>query len=582
MSENENVDKQGRPRRRRIRWWMIVLALLIAFLAWNYWPRDPEPIIIGPDTTYVEGPLREDGTVDYVAHINQKYSQGVTPENNAAPLLVKALGSDLLPEEQRDYMLRTLGLTRAEADAPPNFVDWHDRQKVLPARAPATAPADPSAMTPEEIAAAEEQQALDEMDLEDATEAMHEGEVHPDLEPWLDANAEALELIEQATRREKYYIPSVGDHVWALPLPFLPRYRLVGFTFTARAALRQHSGDLAGAWQDVMTTHRLARLIQQAPSLIEQLVAVVIENSATEASTRLAADDRLGADLARQMLADLKQLKPVGRSLESIDSIERLTLLDAIAYLYRGGTFDDLETLGSEPSRRSRPIDIDYNAVLRRANGVYDQMMAEMRKPFYEPRQDNFTPLLSDSYRLNIVLTKIGGRLGRRRRTEAIGDVLIGFLLPSLNRAALLEGKAQCGFALEKLAVALAVYKHDNGQYPDKLDELSPDYLAEIPADPFSGKGLIYYPDELGYVLYSVGLNGRDDGGINERDEDESDIAVGVPFERVWPVEKKQTGAGPGMPYGPGGPRSPIQPGRPGNMMRSIPVPDSAPAISPG
>ena len=39
-----------------------------------------------------------------------------------------------------------------------------------------------------------------------------------------------------------------------------------------------------------------------------------------------------------------------------------------------------------------------------------------------------------------------------------------------------------------------------------------------MPSDLFSGKALIYRPAKNGYLLYSVGLNGRDDGGRSSAD----------------------------------------------------------------
>jgi hypothetical protein len=63
------------------------------------------------------------------------------------------------------------------------------------------------------------------------------------------------------------------------------------------------------------------------------------------------------------------------------------------------------------------------------------------------------------------------------------------------------------------LAFALAAYRGEHKRYPDRLDVLAPRYLAEVPSDLFSGKALIYRLGENGYLLYSVGVNGRDDGG---------------------------------------------------------------------
>jgi hypothetical protein len=48
---------------------------------------------------------------------------------------------------------------------------------------------------------------------------------------------------------------------------------------------------------------------------------------------------------------------------------------------------------------------------------------------------------------------------------------------------------------------------------PKSLDALAPKYLAKIPDDYFTGKPLPYRPNENGYLLYSFGMNGKDDGG---------------------------------------------------------------------
>ena len=43
-----------------------------------------------------------------------------------------------------------------------------------------------------------------------------------------------------------------------------------------------------------------------------------------------------------------------------------------------------------------------------------------------------------------------------------------------------------------------------------------PKYVAVVPKDIFSGGALHYKPQADGYLLYSVGPNGIDDGGRNQ------------------------------------------------------------------
>ena len=55
---------------------------------WLHWPK----VTVSKATTYFTGPLRADGSVDYVAAFNRRCSEGVTPENNAAVALWRASG----------------------------------------------------------------------------------------------------------------------------------------------------------------------------------------------------------------------------------------------------------------------------------------------------------------------------------------------------------------------------------------------------------------------------------------------------------------------------------------------------------
>ena len=84
---------------------------------------------------------------------------------------------------------------------------------------------------------------------------------------------------------------------------------------------------------------------------------------------------------------------------------------------------------------------------------------------------------------------------------------------------ATMENRTTAISRLRDLAFLLASYRRDHGRYPATLRQLVPHYVSELPPDPFSGADLHYRPEGKGYVLYSVGPNGRDDGGRNVADE---------------------------------------------------------------
>jgi hypothetical protein len=72
----------------------------------------------------------------------------------------------------------------------------------------------------------------------------------------------------------------------------------------------------------------------------------------------------------------------------------------------------------------------------------------------------------------------------------------------------------QAHYEMTQTAIALARCKLRDGAYPPSLDRLVPDYLPTLPRDRMDGKPLRYRPLPNGtYVLYSVGVDFKDDGG---------------------------------------------------------------------
>ena len=75
------------------------------------------------------------------------------------------------------------------------------------------------------------------------------------------------------------------------------------------------------------------------------------------------------------------------------------------------------------------------------------------------------------------------------------------------------EFEARCQAALTSLAIEQFRLRHA-GQLPESLADLVPGILREAPRDPFDGQPMRYKRWLNGYCIYSVGKNGRDDGGV--------------------------------------------------------------------
>jgi len=78
-----------------------------------------------------------------------------------------------------------------------------------------------------------------------------------------------------------------------------------------------------------------------------------------------------------------------------------------------------------------------------------------------------------------------------------------------------------------KIFLALRIYKNKYGKYPEKLQSLVPIILPSLPLDPFSGKNYIYRKKKNGFIIYSVGPNGKNDKGErNHKSKDDISFKI--------------------------------------------------------
>ena len=91
--------------------------------------------------------------------------------------------------------------------------------------------------------------------------------------------------------------------------------------------------------------------------------------------------------------------------------------------------------------------------------------------------------------------------------------LLSSMLLPSYSRIVVREASTRSLIDLATTALAIERFRHQRGLLPTSLAELTPEFLEEVPRDPFDGAPIRYRVIAKGYVIYSVDVDGHDDGG---------------------------------------------------------------------
>ena len=158
--------------------------------------------------------------------------------------------------------------------------------------------------------------------------------------------------------------------------------------------------------------------------------------------------------------------------------------------------------------------------------GLTEQLAARVMRPYLtrlrRQRLLNYEEALAigrDSWprkfvRANSVQSQYAETWRRRGR-----PTLFQRLVPPEGLGIMSLGTTAAGIDLAArrvLVATLAVerYRRDHaGAIPPSLQSVVPAYLASVPLDPFSGDPLTYKPDASGYLLYSLDVNLKNDGG---------------------------------------------------------------------
>ncbi|MBL8851827.1 MAG: hypothetical protein JNG89_19290 [Planctomycetaceae bacterium] len=502
------AEKESRGKLRLLIGGFVLLNVLVfGRLAWFWYLSEPaRQITVGPETTVLESPLKADGTVDFVAGLNERVSQGVTPENNAVALLARAYDPRVIADavSSRYYDLLQIPVPPADRQCLVGESNFFTQ------RNPPGTPANPDA-----------QQAFSEQRGTASSRPWTRSEF-PEIAAMLDQNAAPLALVVEASRRERYYSPLLSsdpsNSMITILLSIEQEQREAARQLTARAMLKLGEGDPAGAWEDLLATHRLGRLTGQCPFMIGALVSIAIEAIACEADKALIASPALTAVQARQCLQDLQNLPPLPSIANQLDFAERLSLLDVTLQLARDpsqiASFSDSPVPSPGLSGA-----IDWNIALTLVNDEIDNAVAVMREPDVAKRAARLQEM-NDS--LHAHRGKSPAGMGVRsflgNRTSASRDMgwsILTMFMPAAEQAINAETRAHAREQLFLTGFALAVYQRDSGAYPETLAALVPELLPTAPIDPWSGKELIYRRTETGFIAYSVWDDMRDNGGID-------------------------------------------------------------------
>lgn len=339
--------------------------------------------------------------------------------------------------------------------------------------------------------------------------------------------------LSAASRRPRCQFAAHWEDGELLLLPHLSPLKGASTLFRVRAAARLAKDDPAGAHADTLTTLRLGRAFAEEPVLMSHLVYVAQQTLGIATAweglvARRWNDAQIAAvqDLVSAIdVSNSLRLAYQGERIFANLMVERMLRDPARPESLRSGDTGDL-AVGSSPAGPPHFLGLRPVGILRRNqvawNRLYDVILDQVQDPSWPanlvtPRPD---PQRDDE--------SLFARAGLRPVHP--DNVLAAMLGPAVTRAQTKTARLAATARMAETACALERYRLRTGKYPESLEALVPRELHALPLDPMNHQPLMYQPTSDGWFrLWSVGLDGRDGGGVMSEDPDR---AAG---DWVWP-----------------------------------------------
>ena len=323
-----------------------------------------------------------------------------------------------------------------------------------------------------------------------------------ELREWIAKNADCLARVKRGTECAICLPPPV--ETIETPVLYVNPWLHMMRILDARSRLEWLDGRFAEAADDLAVGMRFGDLVQKdASCLITYLVGEAIFSMSAESVMELARDPAAPTEALEQLSEKLETIGPFdGGLIEALKAEHRM----AINVVDRLGAERDQRTMAAtlgfktnrwatwllaipysfKPNRTKQELAADHRHWIANSSRIY----AEMDRDGSDPEEPG---------RFSLLLPNV------------VGKHLFTILMPSWEK--LLETKCRTDGILAgaKLTVACNRFARDKGRWPETLAELVPDFLSEVPRDPFAGAPFRYSAENG--LVWAVGTNLTDEGG---------------------------------------------------------------------
>jgi hypothetical protein len=342
---------------------------------------------------------------------------------------------------------------------------------------------------------------------------------------WSQPAVPDLDLLRKAVKRPCARMDSDYQRPFEHPVPDFIRMRNVAQILEQRVKCYLLLGQPEAAWHELALVRDMCRMLEAKPaSNCATLVDAMIDVAINGLYTRIIQDGlRLHAWREPELVAMQKQLMDINLLplLRAWFNAERAAACRSLSATtpaeLKKSFFSGRESPGLW-QKFQNPIYLLLTFAPR--GWIYQNMCADadleqMVLAAFDVLNDQVFPNRFDN-----ILSGFGAPSKNRSPYAFIARTAIPNFIKAIQRTAQVQSLVNEAF----IACGLERYRLTHGQYPESLDALVPQFAAKLPHDIIGGQPLKYHRTAEGrFVLYSVGWNEKDDGGVAGKAVEEGD-----------------------------------------------------------
>lgn len=335
---------------------------------------------------------------------------------------------------------------------------------------------------------------------------------------WVERNQAFMGDWLRGSRKPDAQYKRAGQYEFGEELPLIADSRRFCRLASLHSLRLLAEGKSAEAWDWLLASFRVSRQIGRRGTAYERVAGYWRHAASLDAVARWAHESSVSAELLGEASRDLQSAKNRRGAISECLQVEYSMLSRFIRSpsLYEALSDDEESKLDEWFNRLQLFLRGEPDVSERILRYVFANWLENADKDLSSrPRQIGNLRLFEFS--------QVSSKFSTLQLYDAIGCAIVAKnLLPPTAGVLSVVDLEILREDLIALVLALEHFARRHTSYPETLDALVPDFIEAVPVDLYSKskERLRYLVQDDAIYLFSVGLNGKDDGGLFENGED--------------------------------------------------------------